>query len=89
MTGPRTNLIRQDSLPAIRMNEKHVTVDGRRFVVTFNEAGEPRVIKERKLYAPGTPFEMIGNYPSWHHTHKLGSAKTMPQRIIAAAREAA
>lgn len=65
---------------------RHVTVDGRKFVVDLDGDGKPLSIKERKLHAPGEHWECWFNAPYWHHSRKLGGPKTMPSRIIAAAK---
>jgi hypothetical protein len=65
-----------------------VKIDGRAFIVTFADNGEPMSIKERKLWMPGTYMERFINSPYWHHSHKVGGASSMPARILAAARGA-
>jgi hypothetical protein len=51
-------------------NTKTVTIEGRRFVVSFDDANvKPMIIKERKLHAPGTYMECWYNAPYWHHAH--------------------
>ncbi len=67
------------------MREVHVIVDGQKFIVKFFENDEPHSIKQRKLYAPGTPYEAQYNAPYWHHSAKLGGPKTRPRRILAEA----
>ena len=68
-------------------SETKVTVclDGRRFIVRFL-GNRPMSIKERKIYAQGKPFEALYDAPYWHHSHKIGSNRTKPARIIKAAR---
>ena len=56
---------------------------GQKFLVTLDERGEPRSIKQRKLYAPGQPYEAWYNASYWHHSAKLGPR---PKRIVEAAR---
>lgn len=65
---------------------RHVTVDGRKFVVDLDGDGKPLSIKERKLHAPGEPWECWKNASYWHHSMKLGGENTLPRRIIAAAK---
>lgn len=68
---------------------KTVTVDGRKFIVDFNEAGEPVRIKERKTHGTGKPWECLYNAPYWNAKHhKLGGPDTLPMRILAAAKGA-
>jgi outer membrane translocation and assembly module TamA len=69
------------------MREVHVTVDERKFIVKLYENGEPHSIKQRKLYAPGKPYEAWYNAPYWHHSAKLGGPNTRPQRILAETRK--
>lgn len=59
-----------------------VKFKGRKFVVRFDEAGDPHSIKERKLYAPGKPWQCWKNAPYWHHSAPLGGPKTIPRKII-------
>lgn len=66
---------------------KHVKIDDRTFIVTF-DGDAVRVIKERKLYAPGTPYEALFDAPYWHRSAKMPTRGIVP-RIIAAARSAA
>lgn len=70
---------------APEITSAHVVMEGRTFIVTFQD-GEPHNIKQRKVYAPGTPYEALYNAPYWHHSAKLGGVSTMPVRAIAAAR---
>ncbi len=63
------------------MFTKTVILDDRKFIVTFDDDNKPLLIKERKKYGQ-YPLDGWYNAPYWHHTHKLGSAKTLPFRII-------
>lgn len=65
---------------------KHVRLDDRHFIVAFDSDGEPCSIKERKVYAPGTPHSALYNAPYWHKSAKLGGPETRPRRIIEAAK---
>lgn len=62
-----------------------VCVGGRTFTVTLLPDGRPASIKERKVYAPGKPYEAIYHSAYWHKSMKLGGPKTMPRRILEAA----
>lgn len=64
---------------------RQVTVkdNGQKFIVLFDEHGNALAIKQRKLYAPGRPYEAWYNAPYWHHSAKLGPR---PKRIVEAAR---
>lgn len=65
-----------------------VSVDGRTFVVSFDGDGEARMIKERKMYAPGEPWAALYNAPYWHRDHhKSKGPQTLVSRVIAAAKE--
>jgi hypothetical protein len=69
------------------MTSKTVTIDGRKFIVDFDENGEPLRIKERKTYEAGRPWERLYNASYWDAKHhSLGGPDTLPVRIIAAAR---
>lgn len=59
-----------------------VKIDGRVFVVSFNEDGSPRAIKERKVHMPGTYMASVYNAPYWHASHGLGGDKSLPVRIL-------
>lgn len=68
------------------MTSKTVTVDDRRFIVDFDEQGEAVRIKERKKFGI-YPLDGWYNAPYWSAKHhKIGSPKTLPARIIAAAK---
>lgn len=56
------------------MADRHVTLEGRRFIVKFNTGGQPRAVCERKLYMPGTPMEAVYDTPIYcpRKTHKNG-----------------
>lgn len=56
-------------MPASR-RPRHVWLDGRRFVVSFDEEGRPKVISERKNRHPGTPQEALYDTPYWNRAHK-------------------
>lgn len=73
------------------MSTIRVLVDDRRFIVDFDGAGRPIRIKERKKQRPGHAYlERIVELPYWSAKHhKLGGPKTLPFRIITAARDAA
>jgi len=64
----------------------HVTVEDRKFIVRFDQRGNPQSIKERVVYEKGRPWEALQDKPYWHHSRGLGGPQTLPQRIIAAAR---
>lgn len=65
---------------------RFVRVDGRTFIVDFDDAGEPLRIKERKKYG-AYPLDGWYNAPYWHAKHHvLGGPNTLPVRILAAAR---
>lgn len=59
-----------------------VKVDGRVFVVSFNDDGSPLSIKERKVWMPGTYMARVYNAPYWHSSHGLGGDKSLPVRIL-------
>lgn len=64
--------------------EKTVIIDGRRFTVKFDEHGEPVIITERKIHAPGEPWECVCNKPYWHaRHHRVGKPGSLVARIIA------
>lgn len=52
------------------------------FIVSFDDEGNPRSIKQRKTYAPGKPWSALHDAPYWHHSASLGGPKTKPRRII-------
>lgn len=64
-----------------------VTVDDRKFIVDFDDAGQPLRIKERKKKNPGHPYlEVIYDAPYWHAGHhKIGKPTSLVARILAAA----
>lgn len=63
-----------------------VEIDDTKYVVTFNENDKPLAVKERRMYAPGTPYSAFYDAPLWHHSHSLGPrSKFRP--IIEAARK--
>lgn len=68
------------------MSTKHVNIDGRKFVVVRNAKGEALRIRERKLYAPGKPWEAWYDAPYWSAAHhKLPDKPTsLIVRILAA-----
>ena len=65
----------------------HVKVDDRKFVVRFDQHGDPTSIKQIKVSSPGRPWEALYAAPYWHHSAPLGGPNTMPSRVVAAARE--
>lgn len=67
-----------------------VSVGSRKFIVDFDDAGEPIRIKERKVLHAGHPYlEHIYNAPYWHAKHhKKGRASSMVSRVIEAAQHA-
>lgn len=70
------------------MADKHVKLDGRRFIIKFDTGGRPRAIYERKVYQPGTHMEALYDAAMWHRNHDKGrmdNPKTLPARIMAAA----
>ena len=68
------------------MRTIHCIVEGRYFIVVFDQKGNPQAIRQRGVYAKGRPWEALHDKPYWHHSARLGGPTTMPQRIIAAAR---
>lgn len=64
----------------------HVKLEGRRFVVRFGPEGEPRSIKVLKVASPGRPWEALYASPYWHHSAPLGGPRTIPSRVVKAAR---
>lgn len=62
--------------------EEHVRLDGKLFIVSFDDEGQPKAIKQRKVYAPGKPWSSLYNAPYWHHSMNLDGPKTRPRRII-------
>lgn len=71
------------------MTKVTINLDDRRFIVFFDDHGEPLRIKERKRIHPDHPYlTSVYDYPYWHAKHhKLGGPTTLPVRILAAARE--
>ena len=68
--------------------EVTVNVDGRKFIVTLSPDGAPLLIKERRVHAPGKPWECLCNKSYWHAKHhKIGGPETMVARIVAAAQK--
>lgn len=67
---------------------KHVELDGRKFTVGFFdlEMEQPSSVKERVLHEPGRPWQCYADKPRWHHSRPLGGSKTLPRRVIAAAK---
>lgn len=65
-----------------------VTINNRRFIVEFDDAGEPTNIKERKTLHAGHPYlERLYNAPYWSAKHhSIGGPKTIVSRILAEAR---
>ena len=61
-------------------------VDGQRFMVGFDQSGNPQWIKECKVFPKGHPDKLIYCRPYWSPPQKLGGPQTLAQRIIAAAR---
>ena len=61
-----------------------VTVNNRRFLVDFDDAGQPVRIKERKVLHAGHPYlEHIYNAPYWSAKHHgIGGPKTLVARIL-------
>jgi hypothetical protein len=71
------------------MESVYVQIEGREFLVDFDENGEPCQVKERKSYARGTMYEAFYNAPYWSAKHHpLGSSGTMLARIARAAAQA-
>lgn len=54
-----------------------IETDGRTFIVSFDDAGRVRIVKERKVYQPGRPWEALYDAPYWHFSHRR------PQRGLA------
>lgn len=50
--------------------QKHVHVDGRHFIVTFDLRGNPMIVKERLVHAKGEPQERVCDKPRWHHADR-------------------
>lgn len=66
-----------------------VRLEGRRFLVTFDEAGEPQIIKERKIHAPGTYMAAWYNAPYWHKSHRIPAKPgSMVSKVLAEAKAA-
>lgn len=68
------------------MFTKRVKLDERHFTVVFDDDGKPLRIRERKLYAPGKPWEAWGETSYWsakHHTVPKKSTSIVA-RILAA-----
>lgn len=67
-----------------------VTLGSRKFIVDFDEAGEPIRIKERKLYRPDHRFlAVVADAPYWHaRHHRVGNPRTLVARILEAAKKA-
>ena len=63
------------------MKKITVILDDRKFIVTFDDDNNPLIIKERKKYGK-YPIEGWYDAPYWHKSHKLGSEKSRPVRII-------
>jgi hypothetical protein len=65
-----------------------VTVDGRKFRVDFDEAGDAIRIIERKFKHGDKPWLCyFYNHPYWHRDHHtLGAMWTIPQRVLIEAR---
>ena len=60
-----------------------IKIDDRLFIVVFDDSGRPDRIKEEKIYGRGEFYEHIYHSTYWSSKHhKLGSAKTLPSRII-------
>ncbi|MFA5898836.1 MAG: hypothetical protein WC829_06950 [Hyphomicrobium sp.] len=66
-----------------------VTLGTRRFLVDFDDAGEPVRIKERKVLHAGHPYlEHIYNAPYWSAKHHgIGGPKTLVSRILEEAKK--
>lgn len=65
---------------------KHVRVGGRHFLITFDEDGTPRLIRERVIEKSGLHVHKV----RWHISHKgpIPSSKhSIYARVIAAGRE--
>lgn len=69
------------------MSRATIKLDDRTFIANFDEYGKPLNIKERKVYAPGKPYESLHDSPYWHHSAKLGGPFTRPNRILREARK--
>ena len=70
------------------MNFKFVKISNRTFIAEFTFDWKPIRIKERKIYEKGKPWEHIYDIQYWSAKHhKLGSAKTLPAKIIKKALE--
>lgn len=64
-------------------NARRVKLDGRTFFVKFDEAGQPRTIVERKLYAPGAPWESICDVTRWSLKSNGMPTRGLYARILA------
>lgn len=65
-----------------------VVIGSRRFLVTADAAGEPTIVKERKVYMPGSFYESQYNAPYWHHKHHgKGRPGSLIAEILAEARK--
>lgn len=61
-----------------------VKLDGRRFIVVYGGAGEPWIIKERKLLKP--PHVGVYDHAFWNVKHHTANPGTLPARILEAAK---
>jgi hypothetical protein len=63
-----------------------ITIDKRRFVVSFDVDGKPLSIRERKKYGI-PPYDGWCNVSYWHAKHhSIGGPKFLASRIIEAAK---
>lgn len=62
------------------MTSVRVSMENRVFIVDFDENNNPLRIKERKMYAKGSPFEAFYNATYWNAKHHNLSKK--PAEII-------
>lgn len=70
------------------MADRHVRLDGRRFILKHDQGGCLRAIHERKLHMPGTPMECFYDPVIWHRNRNRSKGpKTLISRIIAKATE--
>lgn len=68
------------------LSTRYVKIDGRTFAVARDEQGKPVRIRERKVYAPGEPWESLCEKSYWSAKHhKLPVHETsIVARILAA-----
>jgi hypothetical protein len=61
---------------------KTVIIDSRKFKVSFDVDGIPLNIKERKVYAPGRPWESVYDDTIWHHSVTPGGPQATPRQVL-------